>query len=412
MVMPKASEATRLIELVEHADHLDARATLTRAQAEFAKRKRRFLGVTSAGSFVGLASAREITELLSNQVGHALFGRAALGSHIMADALVVSEELPLTELLKLTAAREEQAFDQDIALISERREFRGLIPLSRLVRLQTELLLDDLAAVEAQRRELAARNRLIEEDLRLAREMQLALLPDKPLRVAAAGRAVETRHLYQPADLMGGDLFTATSPGPGLLACGIFDVMGHGVRPALITAILRALMEESVAAAADPGTMLAHLNQSLLKVLRSSGDFIFVTAGYAVVDLARGELRYAQAGHPAPLVWRAAEGAAGELRLGSEAAGPALGMLDEATFGTSASAFAPGDALVLYTDGLTEVTDAAGEEFGTGRLRAALAAACAAGRDDVPGALVAAARAFGGVRAFSDDVCVLMVRAD
>jgi serine phosphatase RsbU (regulator of sigma subunit) len=131
VVMPKASEATRLIELVEHADHLDARATLTRAQAEFAKRKRRFLGVTSAGSFVGLASAREITELLSNQFGHALFGLAALGSHI----------------------------------------------------------------------------------------------------------------------------FTATSPGPGLLACGIFDVIGHGVRPALITAILRALMEESVAEAADPGAI-------------------------------------------------------------------------------------------------------------------------------------------------------------
>jgi hypothetical protein len=89
---------------------------------------------------------------------------------------------------------------------------------------------------------------------------------------------------------------------------------------------------------------LTHLNHSLLRVLRSSGDFIFVTAGYAVVDLVRGELRYAQAGHPAPLVWRAA--------------------------------------------------------------------ACAAGRDDVPGALVAAARDFGGGRAFSDDVCVLMVRAD
>ena len=410
--MAKVSEATRLIELVEHADHLDARALLTRAQAEFAKRKRRFLGVTSGGSFVGLASAREITELLSNQFGHALFGRAALGAHIMADALVVSEELPLTELLKLTAAREDQAFDQDIALISERREFRGLIPLSRLVRLQTELLLDNLAAVEAQRRELAARNRLIEEDLRLAREMQLALLPDKPLRVVAAGRAVETRHLYQPADLMGGDFFTATSPGPGLLACGIFDVMGHGVRPALITAILRALMEESVAAAADPGAMLTHLNQSLVRVLRSSGDFIFVTAGYAVVDLARGELRYAQAGHPAPLVWRAGGGVAAELGIGPEEAGPALGMLEEASYGTLVSAFAPGDGLVLFTDGLTEVAGPDGAEFGTARLREALAAACAAGRDDLPAALVAAAREFGGGRAFPDDVCVLVIRAE
>ncbi len=408
--MREVSESIRLIDLVDHAEHLDARATLTEAQAEFARRKRRFLGVTSDGVFIGLASAREIAELLSNQFGHALFGRSPLRRHVMAEALVVTEDLPLTELLKLTAARSEATFAQDIALVSAQREFRGLIPLPRIARLQTALLLKNLAAVEAQRLELVARNRLIEEDLRMAREMQRALLPERPIVAHFGARSVRTQHVYEPADFMGGDFFTTSSPGPGLLVCGIFDVMGHGVRPALITAILRALMEENATATADPGAMLTRLNHSLQRVLRSSGDFIFVTAGYAVIDLERGELRYAQAGHPAPLVWDAAGGKASELKLTPESAGPALGLIDEFVFGTTTLRVAPGDALLLYTDGLTEIATPDGNEFGTESLRQAMAVACGAGHEDVPGVLVEAARAFAGVQTFTDDVCVLLAR--
>ncbi|MBC8011377.1 MAG: SpoIIE family protein phosphatase [Burkholderiales bacterium] len=406
--MREPPEAIRLIDLVEHADQLDTLTTLTASQGEFTRRKRRFLGVTSGKVFVGLASAREITELLSNQFGHALFGRANLGKHVMTDALIVADDLPITELLKLVAARSEEAFDQDIALISPHREFLGLIPLPRIVRLQTGLLLDNLARVEAQRVELAERHRLIEEDLRLARQMQLALLPENPLVVRAPGLRVETRHVYQAADLIGGDFFTTTCPGPGLLACGIFDVMGHGVRPALITAILRALMEESAVVAADPGAMLTHLNHSLRGVLRGSGDFIFVTAGYAVLDLARRELRYAQAGHPAPLLWHAREAA--PLRLTPDSAGPALGLIDDYAYTVATAPFGPGDALVLYTDGLTEIATPDGAEFGSERLRQALANACGQDSPDVPGALLATARAYAGTARFDDDVCVLLAR--
>lgn len=400
----------RLSELVEHADYLDAQVSLTAAQAEFARRGRRFLGVIESGRFVGMASEREITQLLSQQFGHALFGRLPVRQHVMKDALAITPDEPLTELLKLTAARNEAAFYHDIALISAQREFLGFIPVHRIVRLQTSLLLANLAEVEEQRRELAARNRQMEEDLRMAREVQLALLPDRPTRIEYAGRVVETQHIYEPADVIGGDFFAVFSPAAGVVTFCMCDVMGHGVRPALITAILCALLEESRAQAADPGAVLTQINRSLQSVLRSVGDLIFVTAAYGVIDLARGELRYAQAGHPTPFLWRASASTAAELPLDPDAAGPALGLLDDFSYATTACAFGPGDALMLYTDGVLEVVDSGDVEFGGDRLRASFAEALARGGPDIAPAVVETARRFAGVRRFPDDVCVLVAR--
>lgn len=399
-----------ILDLVEHAEAIDVALPLEAAQTEFAHRRRRFLGVVSAGRFVGVASAREITELLSNKFGHALFGRAPVGSHLLAGALVVASDLPVTELLRRSSERKEEALDQDVAVISADREFLGLLPMHRLVRLQNRLLEENLARVEAQRVELELRNRTLEDDLRLAREMQLAFLPSRSAILRGVDRMVEVRHVYEPADLIGGDFFSTFSPAPGVLACCVFDVMGHGVRPALVTAILRGLIEECMPHAADPGSMLTHLNTSLTRVLRAGGDLIFVTAGYAVIDLNAGSLGYAQAGHPAPLLWREDTGEAERPALAPDSAGPALGLIDECSYLTTTIPFGSGDALVLYTDGLLEAATPEGDEFGVGRLRAAAAEALAGEGEDAAGRIVEAARIFAGKRRFADDVCVLIAR--
>lgn len=408
--MTPAPAQVRLLDLVEHTHQLDAETPLTAVQAELARRQLRFLGVTAKGAFAGVASGREITELLSRQFGNAVFGRKPVGEHVMKDPLVVTPEAPLTDLLKAISGRSEQDFYDDVALVTAQREFLGLIPVHRLVRLQTSLLLANLTEVEGQRRELAVRNRRMEEDLRMAREVQLALLPAKPTRVAWSGRVVETQHVYEATELIGGDYFAVFSPAEGMLACCICDVVGHGVRPALITAILRALIEESHAAASDPGAMLTHLNRSLQTVLHSAGAEIFVTAGYAVVDLVRAELRYAQAGHPRPLLRRDGSRTAAELELAPESAGPALGLLDDASYAATVVPFGPGDALLLYTDGVIEVLTPEGVEFGVERLQAAFGEALEQGRADLAPALVEAARRFTGVTSFPDDVCILAIR--
>lgn len=398
--------STTLFELVEHADALDARTLLSAAQPEFARRKRRFLGVVDGARLVGIASGREITERLSAQFGHALFGRQTMAQHVMAEALIVERATLVPEVLRLIAARSEEAFYDDIALVDDAGAFVGMVPVHRLVRLQNAMLLENLAQVEEQRGELAVRNRRIEDDLRMARQVQLALLPGRVTRISYGAFAAEARYRYEAAETMSGDFCAVSSPCPGELACLVCDVMGHGVRQALITAILRALLEELRPLASDPGALLTQVNRSLTTLLQRAGELIFVTAGYGVVDLVRGEMRYAQAGHPAPLVLRAGAATAEPLALDGDQAGPALGLLAEMAYETARVPFGAGDALLLFTDGVQEAADGAGVEFGAAGLAEALATA--GNEVDPTGPVVEAARRHGG--RFADDVCVVAVR--
>jgi sigma-B regulation protein RsbU (phosphoserine phosphatase) len=205
---------------------------------------------------------------------------------------------------------------------------------------------------------------------------------------------------------MSGDFFAVLHPSgtaAGLLVC---DVMGHGVRSALVTAMVRAMLEELRAVAGEPGRLLTALNRDLTRLLRQTGGLIFVTAAYAVVDLADGTLRYAQAGHPPPLRWDAAPQRVRAVACDDAQAGPALGLIDDFDYAECAEPFAPGDRLLLFTDGLTEARAPAGEEFGENRLAAVLGAHAAAELEPWLGAVLAAAGAFAGER-FDDDVCLL-----
>lgn len=410
--MPDAPRPIRLLDLVEHAESLEAHVPLGAAQPEFVRRGRRFLGVIEAGRFVGVASVREISELLSLQFGHALFGRAPLGQHVLKRALAVAPDVPLTELFTLIAGRSDSAFDEDVALVADGRRFLGLIPMHRLVKLQTSLLLDNLAEVDRQRGELAERNRRMVDDLRMAREVQLALLGGGASRACLDGRAVEVSCLYEPSEEIGGDFYAVCVPRPGVLSVFVGDVMGHGVRSALITAMLRAFVCEAHPAIADPGRLLTEINTGLCDVLRSVGELIFVTAALAVIDLESGLLHYAQAGHPRPLVWRAASGEAGELLLDGASAGPALGLVDDATYAATQVRLDPGDSLLMFTDGLIEAASPTGEEFSVERLVATFleSMSAAATGDDAARAVVEAARAFSCAPGFADDVCVLLIR--
>jgi hypothetical protein len=162
-----------IANLVDDAEALDADTPLALAQPEFARRKRPFLGVVGAGRFVGVVNGSETSQALGSQFGHALFGRAVVRNHTMANALVVTPETLLTELLTLASARNDADFFTDIAVFAADQTFVRLIPIHRVVRLQTALLLEYLAEVQDKGCELAARNRQMEDDLRMAREIQL-----------------------------------------------------------------------------------------------------------------------------------------------------------------------------------------------------------------------------------------------
>ena len=199
---------------------------------------------------------------------------------------------------------------------------------------------------------LRARNEEMEEDLRLARELQCsylpAILPRFPADAPPDRSALRFHHAYHPAGEVGGDLFDIVALSDrqaGVLVC---DVMGHGMRAALVTAMMRTLFEQLAPATTNPGQLLSSINRGLLGSLRRTGSPMFVTACYAVVDAVTGEVRWADAGHPSPL--RLAHGSRATALNGHH--GPALGLLADAQYPVASCTLEPGDSFLVYTDGI------------------------------------------------------------
>jgi len=109
-------------------------------------------------------------------------------------------------------------------------------------------------------------------------------------------------HRYLPTGAVGGDFFNVRALSDDKAGVFICDVMGHGVRSALVTAIMRALVEELAPLADKPGQLLDQINRDLRAILRQSGTPMFTTAFYLVADLDRQLITYANAGHPRPLL--------------------------------------------------------------------------------------------------------------
>jgi serine phosphatase RsbU (regulator of sigma subunit) len=158
-----------------------------------------------------------------------------------------------------------------------------------------------------------------------------------------------------PTGAVGGDFFSVVALSDTKAGVFICDVMGHGVRSALVTAIVRTLVEELTPIAANPGQLLSQINHDLRTILKQSGSIMFTTAFYAVVDLETHRLCYANAGHPKPLLVHRSSGEVESLRNAGSASSPALGLFDGSTYKTSECALKAGDLLMLFTDGLYDV---------------------------------------------------------
>ena len=220
--------------------------------------------------------------------------------------------------------------------------------------------------------ELREKNALMEEDLAMARDLQMALLPQHfptlPRGAAQAASAVKFCSLYRPAGSVSGDFFNVVRVSDTAVGVFICDVMGHGVRAALVTAMMRALEERLGEMAGDPGALLTQINRDLCGILRQSGTTLFTTACYLVVDVATSRVTIANAGHPSPLLVSRATG--GVVPLTTRATrGPALGLIEEVTYHSHEHPVAAEDLVLLFTDGLFEVDNASDEAYGEERLR-------------------------------------------
>ena len=236
--------------------------------------------------------------------------------------------------------------------------------------------------------ELKERNEVYEEEMSLAREIQQGLLPtDYP----TFGDA-KFGHRYLPISGLAGDFFEVLELGEeqvGLLIC---DVMGHGVRSALVASLLRGLISQSMAMGSKPDAFLTALNTGLVNFLQKAGVTMFATAFYVVVDKKAGKIRYASAGHPAGIVC-SGDGAA-LLPLGGRGKGPGLGLLADAEYGVESIPLAGVMTLLLFTDGIYEVENAEGEAFLQNRLVRTVGKVRGAGLEEQLDAILSEVKSF------------------
>ncbi len=263
--------------------------------------------------------------------------------------------------------------------------------------------------------ELRQKNAQMEAELAMARDVQKALLPSQypvvPRSAPPDQSALRFAHRWIPSSAMAGDffeVFPVAHTAAGVFLC---DVMGHGVRAALVTALMRGLLEETVAWAAEPGRMLEELNRALRDILQRSDTILFATGFYLVVDATRRELRYANAAHPSPILIRRSAGVV-EYLASAGGPDPAIALLPDADYASHSVMLSPGDAVLLFTDGLHEAENAQGEAFGTERLLASVRARIAMDREEIMDGVLEDLRTYLGAAEgtpLEDDVCMVMV---
>ena len=270
----------------------------------------------------------------------------------------------------------------------------------------------EIRAREQAEAELRLKNSQMEADLALARDIQQALLPHHyppfPHFVSENASALHFCHRYIPAATLGGDFFHVLAISDTMAGVFIADVMGHGVRSALIAAMMRALVNESRSVAADPSRFLAEANRGLLDILGPTGEKLFATAFYLTADISGGCMKYANAGHPSPLWLRRSTGFAGPLPQSGH--GPALGLFPEARFPTNECPLAVGDAVLLFTDGVVEAENPNGDAYGQDGLEAAVRQRVQLSLSSLADELLGDIQRFRQTDAkvgFDDDVCMV-----
>ncbi len=261
--------------------------------------------------------------------------------------------------------------------------------------------------------ELRRYNNEITENLRLARKVQQRLLPQEspgfPRSANLENKTLTFSHLYRPSTIMSGDFFDILQISDTKAGAFICDVMGHGMRAALITAVVRGLAEELRHLADNPDRFLTEMNRSLVSILQSPGELIFISALYIVVDAETGMARYAVAGHPPPVCGSRDKAEVCFLATEQSSCGPALGVFADEPYEEQQCQLAPDDLLVCFTDGIYEVLDKSGEEYGSGRVIESVRRHIHQPLDKLLGSMVTDVESFSeaGDANLDDDICLL-----
>ena len=278
-----------------------------------------------------------------------------------------------------------------------------------LARVKTQLKLynqnrhlDEL--VQQRTRELSieiAHRQKLENELQVARDIQMAMLPKQIDGGITIGRCRVSAQL-RPAREVGGDFYCVFPVGKNKMVFAIGDVSGKSVPAALFMARACTLLESIGNDEHSPEKIMLKMNQALC---RNNDECMFVTIGCGALDTQTGELNYASAGHDSPVLIQQN----GSVSVLEVSGGPLIGIYESAEFALSTTQLQPGESLLLYTDGITEAFNSGGEMFTDKRLIEALSVNTAQTSDALVESLIQKVDDFCTGAEQSDDITVVAV---
>lgn len=241
----------------------------------------------------------------------------------------------------------------------------------------------------------------MEEELAIGSQIQLSLLPE----ACPVFPGWEISAVYRAARQVGGDLydFILSPEDPERLDLVIADVTGKGVPAALFMALSRTILRAEVARALGPAATLKRANQIIIRDVRAR---LFLSVFYASLDTTTGRLIFANGGLDWPLLVSASTNDIQELKTASLV----LGAFQDVSLEEGEIAIAPGEALIFYTDGVTEARNAEGEFFGEERLYEALMSHREGDAEELLQGVASTVADFAGPTPQSDDFTLVVVK--
>ena len=259
------------------------------------------------------------------------------------------------------------------------------------------------ALANAMSHQEAAKNRMDQQELTNASQIQKVLLPDRDPEVP--GFIIAGRNI--PARTLSGDYFDYLPLPDGRFGAVIADVSGKGLGAAMITVMCRTLMRAKSQTSESPSAVLAAVNRQIAPDIRED---MFITMSYVVVEEDGSKLTLSRAGHNAALLWRKATGKVESLHPPGLGVGIDKGAVFERVTKDESFQMAPGDCLLLYTDGVNEAMDSKGIEFGEERVEEELAKHAPNGPKAVIGGIILDLEHFLKGRRSHDDITLIAIQ--
>lgn len=202
---------------------------------------------------------------------------------------------------------------------------------------------------------LDAKNRIMDNELEIARQIQMNLLPKSKPKT----NKIDIGIIYQPLDRVGGDFYDFININRYEYGFFISDVSGHGVPAAFITSMIKMALSDLQFKKFEPNHAFAYLNEKII----GNTNLNFLTASYLIINFKEYKISYANAAHPPSFIVRENE----EL-LELKTKGKIIGVFENIQFSASEIQIKPNDKIIMYTDGLVETVNKNNEMFGTDRL--------------------------------------------